>query len=250
MTEGEWLHSANPAAMISHVRGMAARRKVRLFACALARLNWRLLYHRGSQYAVEVAERFVDGQATHAELANAHEQARRPTTEYDFLPALWECGTAWAAVPEQVEKLLLLEVFSQADLKRTYSEHERIGDPVKRESVLAAADLAYCAANNLALYAPALLRAITILQAPAPALVRDIFGNPFRPVTLDPAWRTATVVALAETIYTDRAFDRLPILADALEEAGCTSADLLNHCRQPGEHVRGCWALDLLLQKH
>jgi len=78
-------------------------------------------------------------------------------------------------------------------------------------------------------------------------LLRDIFGNPFRPVTLDPAWKTATVVALAEAIYADRAFDRLPILADALEEAGCTSGELLNHCRQPGEHVRGCWAVDLLL---
>jgi len=80
-------------------------------------------------------------------------------------------------------------------------------------------------------------------------LLRDIFGNPFRPVTVDPAWQTATVVALAEAIYADRAFDRLPILADALEEAGCLNGDLLNHCRQPGEHVRGCWAVDLLLSK-
>jgi len=79
--------------------------------------------------------------------------------------------------------------------------------------------------------------------------MREIFGNPFHPVTADPAWRTATVVSLATAIYDDRAFDRLPILADALEDAGCTNADILNHCRQPGEHVRGCWALDLLLEK-
>jgi hypothetical protein len=80
-------------------------------------------------------------------------------------------------------------------------------------------------------------------------LIRDIFGNPFRPVSVDPAWRTSTVVSLAQGIYDERAFDRLPILADALEDAGCTDADMLNHCRQPGEHVRGCWALDLLLGK-
>jgi hypothetical protein len=80
-------------------------------------------------------------------------------------------------------------------------------------------------------------------------LIRDIFGNPFRPVVADPAWLTPTVVAIAEAIYRDRAFDRLPILADALEEAGCTDADLLLHCRQPGEHVRGCWAVDLVLGK-
>ncbi|MBL8795184.1 MAG: hypothetical protein JNM56_14865 [Planctomycetia bacterium] len=80
-------------------------------------------------------------------------------------------------------------------------------------------------------------------------LLRDILGNPFRPVTVDPTWRTSTVVSLAQGIYDERAFDRLPILADALEDSGCTNADMLNHCRQPGEHVRGCWVLDLILSK-
>jgi hypothetical protein len=80
-------------------------------------------------------------------------------------------------------------------------------------------------------------------------LIRDIFGNPFRPVTVNPAWRTANVSALAQAIYDDRAFDRLPILADALEDAGCDNADILNHCRQPGEHVRGCWVVDWILGK-
>jgi hypothetical protein len=80
-------------------------------------------------------------------------------------------------------------------------------------------------------------------------LLRDIFGNPFRPVAVDPAWRTATVVSLAQAIYDERAFDRLPILADALEDGGCTNADVLDHCRQPGEHVRGCWVVDLVLGK-
>ena len=66
-------------------------------------------------------------------------------------------------------------------------------------------------------------------------LLRDIFGNPFGPVTLDRVWLTPTVVSLAQTIYEERAFDRLPILADALEEAGCANADILDHCRQPGD---------------
>jgi hypothetical protein len=79
--------------------------------------------------------------------------------------------------------------------------------------------------------------------------IREIFGNPFRPVTLDPAWLTPTVLALANGIYADRAFDRMPILADALEEAGCENDDILLHCRQPGEHVRGCWVVDLVLGK-
>lgn len=79
--------------------------------------------------------------------------------------------------------------------------------------------------------------------------VRCIFGNPVRPVTLDPTWLSSTVKQLAESIYQERAFDRLPILADALEDAGCGNVDILHHCRQPGEHARGCWVVDLVLGK-
>jgi hypothetical protein len=81
------------------------------------------------------------------------------------------------------------------------------------------------------------------------SLLHEIFGNPFRPVTVDPAWLTPTVVSLAQAIYDEQAFDRLPILADALEDAGCTNADLLVHCRSQQEHARGCWAVDLVLGK-
>jgi hypothetical protein len=84
------------------------------------------------------------------------------------------------------------------------------------------------------------------------ALLRDVFGNPFRPLTADPAWlawRDGTVAGLARSIYEERAFEHLPILGDALEEAGCTDAGVLEHCRGPGPHVRGCFVLDLLLAK-
>ena len=80
-------------------------------------------------------------------------------------------------------------------------------------------------------------------------LLRDIFGKPFRPSTFDRSWLTPAVKALAQTIYDDRAFDQTPILADELEKAGCDSQELLNHCRGPAPHVRGCWALDLVLGK-
>jgi hypothetical protein len=77
--------------------------------------------------------------------------------------------------------------------------------------------------------------------------LREIFGNPFRPLACDPAWLTSTVVALAEGIYADRAFDRMPILADALQDAGCNNEDILTHCRDTQRtHVRGCWVIDLL----
>jgi hypothetical protein len=81
-------------------------------------------------------------------------------------------------------------------------------------------------------------------------LLRDIFRVPYpRPVTFDLAWKTTEVIALANTIYDKLAFDRMPILADALEEAGCHNAEILSHCREPADHVRGCWLIDLILGK-
>jgi len=80
-------------------------------------------------------------------------------------------------------------------------------------------------------------------------LLRDIFGNPFRPVTPDPRWLTSTVIDLARTIYEERQWERMPILADALMDAGCDSEEVINHCRGPGPHVRGCFVVDLLLGK-
>jgi hypothetical protein len=80
-------------------------------------------------------------------------------------------------------------------------------------------------------------------------LAHDIFGNPFRPVTFNPSWRTADAVGLARSMYEARDFAAMPILADALEDAGCDSADVLAHCRGGGPHVRGCWVVDLVLGK-
>jgi hypothetical protein len=80
-------------------------------------------------------------------------------------------------------------------------------------------------------------------------LLRDLFGNPFRPVTFDPAWRTPGVWAIAQTIYDERAFNRMSELANALEMVGCTDSDFLTHCCQPGPHVRGCWVVDAILGK-
>ncbi len=80
-------------------------------------------------------------------------------------------------------------------------------------------------------------------------IMRDIFGNPFQLAFSDPTWLTSVVVSIATSIYESRAFDRLPILADALEEAGCDNDAILSHCRIEGPHVRGCWVIDLLLGK-
>jgi hypothetical protein len=88
-----------------------------------------------------------------------------------------------------------------------------------------------------------------IEQGHQAALLRDVIGNPFHPIRVDSSWLTDNVVPLAGCIYDERAFERLPILADALEESGCTDRNILDHLREPGFHVRGCWVVDLLLAK-
>ena len=80
--------------------------------------------------------------------------------------------------------------------------------------------------------------------------VRDIFGNPFRPVSFSPAWQTDTALTLARQMYDSRDFSLMPILADALQDAGCEDEHILSHCRDPqAAHVRGCWVVDLVLGK-
>jgi hypothetical protein len=84
------------------------------------------------------------------------------------------------------------------------------------------------------------------------SLLRDIVGNPFKPQHVEKSilrWRSRTVSDMARSIYDKRSFAALPVLGDALEDAGCTNADILAHCRGPGPHVRGCWVVDLLLGK-
>ncbi|VTR93300.1 Uncharacterized protein OS=Sorangium cellulosum (strain So ce56) GN=sce5710 PE=4 SV=1 [Gemmata massiliana] len=80
-------------------------------------------------------------------------------------------------------------------------------------------------------------------------IIRCVFGNPFRSITFLPDWRTSTAVTLAAQMYESRDFGAMPILGDALQDAGCDNEDVLNHCREPGVHVRGCWVADLVLGK-
>jgi hypothetical protein len=93
------------------------------------------------------------------------------------------------------------------------------------------------------------LKEVTQLGSKPLELLRDIFGNPFRPVTFPPEWRTDAAVALARQMYEARDFSAMPILADALQDAGCDNDDILDHCRGDGPHVRGCWVVDLVLGK-
>jgi hypothetical protein len=246
MTEAEWLASADPQPMLELVRRRASDRKVRLFAVACCRRVWSSLEHEVFRDAVRKAESFADGLADRAELLEAHEKTRAIFVKLrgkDNGPGAAFTASSFPSPP----KSLMERVADALDDPWWEDELDR-GDPLgpafvtARHAARAAVDLAD---QKNVLDAPARIAE----QRKQSDLVRCLFGNPFRSRPTCGAWLTRDVKALAEAIYAERAFERMPHLADALEAAGCTSADLLEHCRTGREHARGCWVVDLLLGK-
>jgi hypothetical protein len=232
MTEAEWRDCTNPMEMLEFLRAKASDRKLRLFACACCRRVWHLLTDDRNREAVEVAEAFADGRASVAALQAARQAA-------DLAYSLGDDAAACAGVcAERYDLPLPPGVLPTEDYYDAFQ---------------GAADAAYSAACALAGKDGAQKAVVEAEYREQAGLLCDLFGPlPFRRVTTNPtwlAWKDGTVVKLAQTIYDDRAFDRLPILADALEGAGCTDQDILHHCRDTGPHVKGCWAVDLLLAK-
>jgi hypothetical protein len=209
MTADEWDACDDPTAMLAAVR--LGDRRLRLFAAACCRRIWPLLAEDASRRAVEVAERFADGAATARELRAALVAAARATDLHDPMSGL---------AGYRAESAATAAVNAAGPRAALRSACENAADAVTDRAAERAA------------------------QA---ALLRCVFGNPLRPITFPASWRTFAAVGIAEGIYADRAWDRLPILADALEDAGCTDPDVLAHCRGDGPHVRGCWVVDNIL---
>jgi hypothetical protein len=221
MTEEQWLAQVEPGRMLAFLRDRASGRKLRLFACACCRQVWHSLTDSRCRAAVEQAERYADGLASKKSLTPLRVEARKAVRRQDI--PYWR-GRAFHACLNVVDDV-----------------------PAHEVAEWAAQD-----AYGAVLCGDGDHQAASQMQA---ALLRDIF-RPFRPVTLDPAWGTPLVVALAQAVYEERELPagtldpaRLAVLADALEDAGCTNSDILAHLRGPGPHVRGCWAADLLLGK-
>jgi hypothetical protein len=203
--------------MLESLRGKATDRKLRLFACAYCRAV-RATQGLGPGAAVAVAERYADGLAGEKDLAPQRRGAPFPDNYSEWVLAPSAYDGAWQPVDW---------LAGSRDLRRIDPDALR-HFPLPMDEFVRLAVL----------------------------LLRDIFGDPSRPVTTSPAWRTAQVVALAQAAYDQRevlagtlAVPRLAVLAGALEEAGCTEQTILGHLRGPGPHVRGCWAVDLSLGK-
>jgi hypothetical protein len=224
MTEAEWLACTDPQKMLEFLRGKASERKLRLFACSCCYRLGELCYMEDDELlAVECAELYADGRATHEDLALVRYELSILDT---YVQTLSEQHRFYAL--DCVTAVPLSEVNSVATgiIEQLENDHHWTESELEAEQ-----------------------EAERVLQC---EILRDFFGNPFRPVAVEPCWLTwndSTVPRLAQAIYGERAFDRLPVLADALEEAGCTNADILGHCRGSGPHVRGCWVVDLLLGK-
>jgi hypothetical protein len=251
MREEDWLTSDDWQAMLAFLRGRWTERKATLYVCAGLRHLWDLLYDDGSRLAVEVAEKAADGPASEDDIAYAKWHAECPTFGFDFEPGRVRADLAsgWDSNPQA---LMARGVYQEEDLQRD----DLLGEERTRGRLLNAANIAYRAPSHVnstgELDEHLLWYLVRQEEWPGAWLVREIAGNPFRPITPDPTWMSwngGTIPKLAQAIYEERSFDRLPVLGDALEEAGCGIAEWVDHCRTPGPHFRGCWAVDLALAR-
>lgn len=218
MTEAEWLSCADLKPMLEFVRGKASERKLRLFSLACChRLESRMLTDRGwgSWFleTVAVVDRCFEGAGSDAELAELYDVAPNNLTNQVVAGIL--TPDAWDGAIET----------SRAAAERAGWGIDEWGN---RD------------------YSEWRVRAERVVQA---RRLRCILGNPFRSVCFSPGWRTDTAVALARQMYESRDFSAMPILADAVQDAGCEDELVLGHCRSPSSHVRGCWVIDSVLGK-
>lgn len=217
MTEAEWLQCDDPHLMLAYMCDIASDRKFRLLVCGLCRRIGYLLHDRVSRRALEVAELFADDVVEQAELARNH---RFAWEVWELCPRMNPLVARAAGAVALATKPELLD--DEALQVLTYSltaEARKDTEEARRDRCV---------------------------------LFRCLFGNPFRPIAVRSSWlswRDGAIPRLARAIYDEQRFYDMPELLAALEEAGCDSTELLAHCRQSEEHVRGCWVVDLLLHQ-
>jgi hypothetical protein len=217
MTEAEWLACEDPMPMLRFLQVTVSERKLRLYIVGGCRIVWDRYRDERSKQAIEAGELYADGLLDTASLdaalrnaGKALDAVRRP---------LRKSRSSVTQRPKAIPALVCARLPAW---------------PYPAEQVLATLN------DSVRELRDGDTSAILML-------VRELFGNPFRPATFSPSWRTDTSIALARQMYESRDFSAMPILADALQDAGCDNDDILNHCRGGGPHVRGCWVVDLVL---
>ncbi|HEY1189490.1 MAG TPA: hypothetical protein VGE74_17695 [Gemmata sp.] len=226
MTETEWLACNHPDDMLPFLQGVVSDRKLRLVACEACRDLFGLL------------SRLAPGAVPDDEVVWSGLHAAERFLETRLRPGELEAVSSLVYAHSNSKRWLEYAIASTA-----------------RPSAWEACDQTFMGlrdfADEVGWYLPGPVPEMDgagfwdgVRQA---ALLRDVFGNPFRPAAFAPEWRTDTVVALAAQMYETRSFEAMPILGDALQDAGCDSDEVLSHCRGPGPHVRGCFVADLAL---
>ena len=237
-TEADWLSCSEPGLLIDYLNHhnphdyAASRRKFFLFGAACVRRVWHLLTRPESRAAVEAAETFADGLLP----------------EDLFEAVTWHAELNWGDLPGGECDPGLLAAIAAARLsidgRRNHGNAELV--PYAVMNVVEARTGLSGAETASGPWWDAKVAESRALSD----LFRCVMGNPFRPVAFVPEWRTPTAVAIARGMYESRDFSGMPVLADALEDAGCSEPAVLGHCRDPkGLHARGCWVVDLVLDR-
>lgn len=218
MTEEEWRGCENPFEMIQFLDGKASKRKFAFFAARILEGCSHLLDDEQSRNAILALESIAEGR----EIYNLRLH-HAPDNHFLII----------GKTPGKMGWGIAVNSSLEGASNTAYACYELIAD----------------------VHSPKVAKIFrknrkTDQLDPVYSLLDDIFGNPFRPTPLDPSWQTSTVVTLAQQIYDSRDFSTMPILADALQDAGCDNAAVLDHCRDAkGVHVRGCWLVDLILDR-
>jgi len=227
--EATWLNTNELRALLEHLRGQVKARQLRLFGCDCCRRFWHLFTDDRCRRAVELAERYVDD-PTQREPFQASLEGARHAIEETFGPLNY--------LRAHLEQMLTSD--SSASIAVLFLAWRMEGEAFQDTIALAP----YAASR----------RPGEAERKRQCDVLRDIVVNPFwaRPA-IDLSWlrwNDGTIPRIAQGIYEERAFDRMPILADSLLDAGCDNEDILAHCRPQGAiHARGCWVIDLLLGK-
>jgi hypothetical protein len=258
MNETDWQGGRNIRGMLDELGDRISVRKLRLFAVACVRRVWIQVTNPQSRLALEVAERFAEGRATEEERVQAEQNALMASYDdsYFQIPALRAVvhTLAWDIRTGRPQPAPLPEGQEPDEEDAILNDEAAVGEGGARATLTALVELARLQAREGAAFPGeeiALGReAVVQEEAAQAAVLREMVGNLYRPVHLAPLWlywNDRCVPNMARLIYDERRWADLPILADALEDAGCDSIALLDHLHGSGPHWPGCWALDLIL---
>jgi hypothetical protein len=255
MSEQEWQTAISPYLMIQHLHQHAkvsrvpgGQRRLRLFRCACCRAIWDFFDDAICQQAVEMSERYADQAASRAELSTL-----QASTEEVAQAAGQQMGEVFRRCSAKDMAWKNASLFHAITTAARWTVSTQFGPRISHIITMTTQHAGAVLAGESQASLEPMLRQQEQERLQAHFL-RDIFGNPFQPLTFNPSWLTPTVQALAQGAYDQRTLpagildnDRLAVLADALEDASCTDQVILGHLRGPGPHVRGCAVLDAIL---